>query len=266
MKHLSSGLLLKPLVVALLFSLPAVARDTVTFPSEGGVTVTVDVYMAHESRETPFLVLCHQARWSRGEFLRIGPWLNELGYNCMAVDLRAGKTILGIPNETAQRARENGLNTDYSYAEPDIVAAVKYAREHYAKGKLILVGSSFSASLVLRIAGETSELVDGVAAFSPGEYFANEGKCADWTQQSAAKIKTCPVFIAWSEREHVKWHRIARAIPCEDLTVFAPTEGGQHGARVLWEESEDSELYRTAFKAFLSRHFPRPSTDSGDGA
>ncbi len=247
--------------LALLCSLIAVLsvraeRQTVTFPSEDNLTITADLYAPHESPETPFLILCHQARWSRGEFLHIAPWLNQLGYNCMAVDMRAGKTILGIPNQTAHRAGKENKNTACGAAEPDILAAVNYARKNHADRKLILVGSSYSASLALRIAGEHPDLIDGVAAFSPGEFFTSENKSPDWTEKAAAKIKACPILIAWANNEHEQWRGIAEAIDCEKLTVFIPEAGGRHGARSLWEESETSEEYRNAFTTFLAEHFP----------
>lgn len=255
--HCSPFALKIALVCGLFAVLPALAeRQTVTFPSGDGLTITADVYAPHKSPETPFLVLSHQARWSRGEFLRIAPWLNELGYNCMAIDLRAGKTILGITNETAHRAKQKDKDTYCCASQPDIVAAINYAREHHADGKLILLGSSFSASLALRIAGENPELVDGVAAFSPGEFFTSEDKRSDWTEQAAAKIKTIPTFIAWAANESDKWRDIAEAIKCKDLVVFVPESGGCHGARALWEESERSDEYRQALRAFLATHFP----------
>lgn len=251
---------LKTALACFLFAtLPVLAeRQTITFPSEDGLTITADLYAPHESPETPFLILCHQARWSRGEFLRIAPWLNQLGYNCMAVDLRAGKTILGIPNQTAQRAEKENKNTACCAAEPDILAAVKYARKNHADAKIILVGSSYSASLALRIAGEHPDLIDGVAAFSPGEFFTSENKSPDWTEKAAAKIKACPTLIAWANNEHEQWRGIAEAIECEKLTVFVPQANGRHGARALWEESATSEEYRRAFSNFLAEHFPVP--------
>lgn len=254
---------LKLALLCCLFAvLPALAeRQTIKFPSTDGLNITADVYAPHKSAETPFIVLCHQARWSRGEFLRVAPWLNQLGYNCMAIDLRAGKTILGINNETAQRAKKKNKNTDYCATQPDIVAAIKYAREHYADGKLILLGSSCSASLALRIAGLKPELVDGVAAFSPGEFFDCADTDSDWTEKGAAKIKTCPTFVAWATNESDKWRAITEAIECKKLVVFVPESGGRHGARALWEESETSDEYRNALATFLDTHFPTLSDE-----
>ncbi len=121
-----------------------------------------------------------------------------------------------------------------------------------------LVGNSYSASLALRIAGEQPDLIDGVAAFSPGEFFTSENKSSDWTEKAAAKIKPCPTLIAWASNESEQWRGIAEAIKCEKLTVFVPEAGGRHGARCLCEESETSKEYRRAFSAFLAEHFPVP--------
>ena len=37
----------------------------VEFPSEDGVIITADLYAAHVDPKTPFIVLFHQAGWSR---------------------------------------------------------------------------------------------------------------------------------------------------------------------------------------------------------
>ena len=148
---------------------------TISFTSKDGLQVTADLYLAHPT-EAPFIVLFHQAGASRGEYRMIAPELNAFGFNAMAVDQRIGNSFNAITNETAKRYGTEGMSEAYIDALPDMEAAIKYARKNYAKGKLIIWGSSYSASLVLKIAGDNPNLADGVLAFSPGEYFANLGK------------------------------------------------------------------------------------------
>lgn len=231
-------------------------RETVQFKASDGLQVTADVYVVDKSSDRPFLILLHQARWSRGEYIEVAPWLNDLGYNCMAVDLRSGNTINGVVNETAKVARETERPDSCCACEPEIVAAVGYVRKQYNPEDVVLVGSSFSASLALRLAGEKPGLVGGVVAFSPGEFFTSEGKCDDWILQSAMKIKDLPVFIAWKKGESDAWGDIAKKIPSEKRTVFVPEEGGHHGARALWESTPGSEVVRAAMKAFLEKYYP----------
>ncbi len=167
---------------------------TLTFRAKDGVTVTADLYMPHPS-SAPFIVLFHQAESSRGEYRTIAPRLNEMGFNTMAVDLRSGASFAGVTDETNAAARSQGKPATYLDALPDMEAAIAYARTAGAKGKLLIWGSSYSASLVLKIAGDNPGLVDGVLAFSPGEYFEELGKSRSFIKMSAREINV-PVFIS----------------------------------------------------------------------
>ena len=139
--------LLFPLLVVFMAStISAKVKKTITFKAEDGLEVTADLYMAHEQSAT-FIVLFHQAGWSRGEYLEIVPRLNKMGFNCMAVDQRSGGAVNDVENETYKRAVEKGKATDYISAYADMVAALKFAKQNYAKGKLIVWGSSYSSSL-----------------------------------------------------------------------------------------------------------------------
>jgi alpha-beta hydrolase superfamily lysophospholipase len=128
----------------------ATSFKTVSFSSKDGLQVTADLYLAHPT-EAPFIVLFHQARASRGEYRMIAPELNAFGFNAMAIDQRIGNSFNAITNETAKRFGTGGMSEAYIDAMPDMEAAIKYARKNYAKGKLIIWGSSYSASLVLKI-------------------------------------------------------------------------------------------------------------------
>jgi len=243
------------LVLLLPFASMASGGKTITFPSADGLLVTADVYAPYSNGEAPVIVLFHQAGWSRGEYTEIAPWLNSLGYNCMAVDQRSGETVRGVENETALRAAKGNRPTGYIDALPDIKAALTWARRHYGKDGVLAWGSSYSAALVLTVAGDLPGLVDGVLAFSPGEYFGRAGKTATWVQDSAQHIAV-PVFIASSRNEADKWAAIFAAIESGSKASFIPATDGRHGSRALWEKYPDSDTYRDAVQAFLERYFP----------
>ncbi|HED17960.1 MAG TPA: alpha/beta hydrolase [Gammaproteobacteria bacterium] len=244
-------------LAVLFLSLTAVASgsETVTFPSQDGLLITADIYAPYKNGEAPIIVLFHQAGWSRGEYTEIAPWLNTLGYNCMAVDQRSGKYARGVKNETALRAKKENRPTGYVDALPDIKAALIYARKHYGKDGVIAWGSSYSAALVLKVAGDSPALVDGVLAFSPGEYFERAGKTATWVQDSAQRIKV-PVFITSAHSETDRWAGIFAAIKSGRKVSFIPATDGRHGSRALWREYPDSGAYQNAAKAFLEQYFP----------
>ena len=248
------------LALALMLNLFGVASASeatvVEFTSKDGLAITADVYIADENRKTPFIVLFHQASWSRGEYLEIAPRLNELGFNCMAVDLRSGGPVNGVDNETVARAKANGSGTTYADALPDVVAALRYARVHDAQGLLIAWGSSYSASLVLKVGGDEPDLVNGVLAFAPGEYFTKLGKPSDWITDSAKNIDA-PVFITSARSEKEAWFPIFEAIPSKDKTFYLPSSEGNHGSRALWSQFPDSDGYWEAVEAFLSNNFKK---------
>jgi len=227
----------------------------ITFPSEDGLEITADLYMVHPSKATAFIVLFHQAGWSRGEYREIAPKLNAMGYNCMAVDQRSGGGVNDIANQTAKRAAEAHKGTTYLDAIPDMRSALAYARKHYASGAVIAWGSSYSAALVLKLAGDSPGLVDGALAFSPGEYFAKRGKSKHWVRDSAAAIEK-PVFITSARKERRQWSAIFDAIPAAAKACYVPKTSGNHGSRALWEKYDDSSGYWRAVRAFLAANFP----------
>jgi dienelactone hydrolase len=226
----------------------------VTFPSEDGLTITADLYRAHRDARTPMVVLFHQAGWSRGEYRQIAPQLNRMGLNALAVDLRSGAEVNGVVNETARRAKGGKLAQTYVDAEADMRSALRYARAELAEGLLIGWGSSYSAALILHIAGEQPELLDAAVAFSPGEYFAKLGKPETWIRDAAARTRS-PVFITSARSEKEAWWAIFRALKSPTRAFFIPETAGQHGSRALWDEFEDSPAYWDALSAFLAGYF-----------
>ena len=99
-------------IVFLLLAGKALAYETISFKSKDGVEIAADLYMTHPDT-VPFIVLFHQAGSSRGEYLDIAPQLNQLGFNCLAVDLRSGKESNGIVNLTNEHARSAMKETSY---------------------------------------------------------------------------------------------------------------------------------------------------------
>jgi len=237
------------LIFLVALTLDMFSQQIITFKSKDSLTITADLYLSNPA-ENPFVVLFHQAGWSRGEYKEIAPKLNELGYNCIAIDQRSGDQINGIVNETHERATKGKLGTTYFDAEIDMVAAIEYVKKEYTNAeKLIVWGSSYSASLALKITGDRND-IDAVVSFAPGEYFESMGKSADYIQQNAKNI-IVPVFITSAKAEKKNWWSIYEAIPSIGKDYFLPKTEGQHGSRALWEEFTEHEDYWKAVKAFL---------------
>lgn len=226
------------------------AFETIQFDAADGLSITADLYVA-QPVDAPFITLFHQAGFSRGEYREIAPKLNSLGFNCMAVDQRSGKGVNGVENETAKRARAQTLDANYLDALPDMEAALHLVRARYPKAKSIAWGSSYSAALVLVLAGEKKDLIDGVLAFSPGEYFARFGKPKNFVRKATGAISV-PVFLTAAQNEATELKAIGKAITAPGKQLFVPNTAGNHGSKALWAEKEDSAAYWTTVRTFLA--------------
>ena len=221
------------------------AQDVVTFTASDGLTVTANLYEVDEN--DPYIVFFHQAGYSKGEYKATAVKFLKLGYNCLAVDLRSGGGVNFVQNETANLAKEKGLPTTYIEAEKDILASVDYAWEK-SKKQMILFGSSYSASLAMRVAKGNSK-VKAVIAFSPGEYFQPDMVMKD---QLANYDK--PVFVACSQREFSYMNELLINIPDNLKTVFKPQDGaGEHGSKSLWQTCPTSKEYWFALLMYFKK-------------
>lgn len=223
---------------------PPAKMTTITFSSLDGLQVTADQYLVNDT--LPWMILCHQAGYSRGEYDESAKKFTRLGYNCLAIDQRSGETINDVKNETAERAEKANKGTEYLDAEQDITAALNFA---YDKNKkpVVLVGSSYSASLVLKIAAGNAK-VKAVVAFSPGEYFGRKLNL----KQSITTL-TCPVFLTSARDESAKVATIAAVIPATVKVQFTPVGSGRHGASALWTDNESRTEYWIALLEFMNK-------------
>ena len=237
----------------------AEAFSEISFDSGDDVTITADLYLKSDRKETPLIVLCHMAGSSRGEYREIAPKLNDLGFNCLAIDQRSGGDRMEVKNQTTRSAKQADKSMTFVDGEKDILAALDYVRKHYATGKVLVWGSSYSAGLALVIAGEHTDKVDGVLAFSPNEYFSFFGKPGNWVETSAEKIE-CPAFLTAAKFEAEVLPTFFDAISAESKVKFVPQELGNHGSIALWEQTQGHKEYWEAVTDFLQQFV---SVDTG---
>jgi dienelactone hydrolase len=219
------------------------AWKTVKFPSADELAITADLYVIDESK--PYILLCHQAGYSRGEYREIAGKLNALGFNCMAIDQRSGSKANGVANETVKGAMRANLSRQYADAEQDILASIGYLQK-LAKKPIIIWGSSYSAALVLKV-GNMNDQVRAIIAFSPGEYIKGTN-----IAESANGISV-PLFVTSSKSEGPDISTLLAGVTGDNKVQFIPAGMGKHGSKALWSETEGNEEYWVAIKAFLSK-------------
>jgi dienelactone hydrolase len=220
------------------------AQQTVTFTAADGVIVTADHYVT--STQNPYLILLHQAGYSRGEYRETAPKFANLGFNCLAVDLRSGNEVNFIKNQTAIDALDKEKPNGYLDAQADITAAINYIAAR-SQRPIILVGSSYSASLAL-VEATNNFKVKAVVVFSPGEYFDSE-----LIIKEATRKVFVPVFATSSKLEYAKVAEMLNHVPKKHLTLFKPIEGeGIHGSRALWESNSNHSEYWMGLTQFFS--------------
>ncbi len=227
--------------------------ESIDFPTAGGIQGRADLY-ASKNTSTTLILLFHQAGWSRGEYREIAPKLVDAGYRVMAVDQRSGGAVNGIQNETHRRATKMGLATSYLDAYADLEAALDYARKKLGATRIIAWGSSYSASLVFRLAAEHPKVVTAVMAFAPGEYFEKQ-KSPVYIWNFAKRVKQ-PLFVTSSKKERSQVKPIFDASPSKKKILFTPASRGQHGSRALWETFPDHDVYWAAVSGFLKSYGP----------
>ncbi len=230
----------KPIAVA------GMQQDTLLVPSTDGLEMRAIVYAIDST--SPVIVLCHQARMNNYEYAEIAPKLNALGYNCVALDQRSGGPMDAHENVTFNNATAKGLPTGYTTSLSDITAGVNLAAAQF-KQPVILWGSSYSASLVLKVAMENNN-VKSVITFSPILKFDDGSTAADYFKNYTGK----PIFMTSTEKEAAPLTKAMGHLSDEVLYQYYPDMKGTHGSKALWSSDPANEEYWAEVEKWLSAH------------
>ena len=216
---------------------------TLTFDTEDGITITADLYKIHDG--APCAILFHKDDSSRGEFHRIAPLLNDIGFNCLAVDLRLGWESNGVLNSTYAGAIAQWRYVDVFMSEEafvsslpdvliDLMTAVLYAKYQLKAETIVIMGSGYSATLALVLASEFPGIIDGVMSLSPSNLVI-DGK----TIEDYATEITGPVLITVQLESGLKdeIEAIFERIPSEDKYLVIT---GDHATEALAYENADT--------------------------
>ncbi len=214
------------------------------FNSQDGLKITADLYEVDYAKD--LILLCHRSHCNRAEYRETAPRLNELGFSCLAIDQRSGMKVFGETNETKDRAKAKGLPTGYMDAKPDIEAAIDYAFELNGKNAIILLGSSYSASLALLISTQTDK-VKATIAYSPGEYLKGINLA------SAIKEIDKPTYVTSPKAEIKQVTDVMKEVNPRFVIHFIPTVDGFHGSKTLWKSVSGHETYWASLEKFLKK-------------
>ena len=230
---------------------PVLIQETIKIKGESGLDITCDVYEVKHGADYAFLF--HQAGFSRGEYIETAKIFHDRGINTIAVDLRSGDKVNGVVNETALMAIENKVPNSFLDAEADIKSVISYVEFLHADplSSFYLVGSSYSASLVLRVGADTlykhANRIKAVAAFSPGEYLKTR------KVKPSIEYMQKPVYITSSKNEISEVKELVSMIDTNLVHQFEPDFDGVHGSKALWSETDNSDKYRASFNKWLDK-------------
>ena len=178
-------------------------------------------------------LLFHQAGSNRMEYEPIISSFHIAGFDTLTVDQRSGGTMWGVDNATVKRL---GASTEYADAYADLETALEYAVKRKYK-TILVVGSSYSASLAIVLASRNPDAVDGVAAFSPGEYFEDKNRI-----KIAASKLTMPLYVTGATNEKQRVEEVLVKAGDNDVTFYQPINS-VHGASTF-REDKNPEGYK----------------------
>jgi dienelactone hydrolase len=222
------------------------AQQFVTFKSSDNLTISADFYET-ETVSKKWMIMCHQEEYSRGEYKEIAQRMIKLNYNCLAIDLRSGNEVNYVTNETAGEAKSLGKSQTLLSCEIDILSAIEYVLSREKDAEIVLFGSSFSASLCLKMAKERPD-IKAVIAFSPGEFFSPQISI-----KKAISGLSIPIYVGCTGSEFVYVKELFSNVKPQKLIIFRPEKAdGLHGAKTLWWESPTRNEYWLSLLFFLN--------------
>lgn len=238
------------LISLMLFARVAVAEPVVLTAADG-VKIYGEFWSSAGPR-APLVLTFHQAGSSSAEYAPLAPRLNRAGFSVLAIDQRSGGSEFGGRNQTVAA---RGRSTSYDAALPDLEAALAWGKAKADGAPVLVWGSSYSAALVFLLAARHPSDVQGLLAFSPGEYLGKP----DAVSKAARQLRV-PVFVdqASDEDEIEQARSILKAVASADKTQFIPRKNGVHGSSTLRADrnAEGAEENWSAVLTFLAKFKP----------
>lgn len=140
----------------------------ISFVTTDSIKIYGDLYEIDKTG--PVILLFHQGGSNaRAEYGPIIPQLINEGFNILAIDQRMGGQFYGNFNRTLAEISDHSFENPYTYCDAynNLEGALNYVIASNFIGNKIIWGSSYSASLAIKLANNKPDDVQGVLAFSP---------------------------------------------------------------------------------------------------
>ena len=140
----------------------------ISFFTPDSIQIYGDLYEV--DKQLPIILLFHQGGSNaRAEYSPIIPGLLEKGFNILATDQRMGGQYYGSYNRTLVNVSDHLYSNPYGFCDAfnNLESALDYVIKEGFNDKIILWGSSYSATLAIQLAHKNQDIVSGVLAFSP---------------------------------------------------------------------------------------------------
>ncbi len=221
----------------------------ISFYTPDSIKIFGDLFELDKLGKT--ILLFHQGGSNaRGEYAPIIPNLIKNGYNVLAIDQRVGGQYYGNYNRTLANVPTHIYGDGYRYCDAynNLESALDFIIDSGFTGDKIVWGSSYSASLVIQLASNRQQDIQGVLAFSP----ASGGSMKDCLPDKYFETIKIPLLLLWPPNE---MESESSKVQFEMATsyghqTFVP-KNGVHGSSMLVAERVGSEVDNT-WKVVLS--------------
>jgi len=226
-----------------------ISDTEVSFYAKDSLKIYGDLFEI--DKNAPTILLFHQGGAnSRGEYTDIIPVLKKEGFNVLTIDQRLGGQRFGNYNRTVAEISRNTYG--YCDAYSDLEAALYFITSNNFIGKKIVWGSSYSATLGIKLASNNTDVIDGVLAFSPASGDSMEG-CRP--EEILKTLKT-PLLLLRPAREaeiESVQNQLALAKEYNHETYVA--KNGVHGSSMLVEDRVGNSVDKNwaVVKTFLTK-------------
>lgn len=215
----------------------------ISFITPDSIKIYGDLYEVNKTN--PVILLFHQAGSNaRAEYGPIIPKLVDKGFNILAIDQRMGGQYYGDYNRTLTNISDHIFGNPYSYCDAynNLESALKFIIQSEFTGNKIVWGSSYSASLVIKLAHQNQDKIDGVLAFSP----ASGGSMKDCLPDPYFETLKVPLLLLRPPNEMKSDNAKAQfeLAKANGHQTYA-AKHGVHGSSMLVEERVENDVNET---------------------